>query len=115
MRLLETLHRKRPLEVYVLAAILFVLLFLNPAGLFYPTLILHELGGFERGYLFHAKSSIIRGLIHGLGDDHLGDPQGALLHGIAATVYVAVVFLKGPQISNWLWSDKSLKPRSLSD
>lgn len=96
-----TLHRWRPREVYAGGALLWVLLFLNPVGAWNY--------GLKR--FFDVGSSIVCGLIRGIGDDSISAPEAVLLLWILALAYAGLLYLKAPQISNWLWGDAHLKAR----
>ena len=97
MPFLTGLSKRRPLEVYVGATLLYVLLFLNPAELSFSY--------FRIGDLFELDTTIVSGLIRGIGDDDLRRPQATLLYWVVMFAYVLIVWLKAPQISNWLWND----------
>jgi hypothetical protein len=94
-KILAVLHSWRPLEVYVGATILWVLLFLNVIEAF----------KYKIKYFLGIDSSIIYRLIRGLGDDHLGNSEASMLFWIIALIYAALIFIKAPQISNWIWND----------
>lgn len=95
------LYRARPREIYVGGALLWVLLFLNPVGAWNS--------GLKR--FFDMGSSIVCGLIRGVGDDNINGSEALLLLWILAITYAALLYLKAPQISNWLWGDTHLKLR----
>ena len=101
--MLDWLHKKRPLEVYVAALVIYFLLFLNAAELLAARTHMDELFSLER--------SIIYDLFRGIGDDNLGYQQAQLLSWILSLLYVVIVLLKARSISNWIWSDTHFQPK----
>lgn len=98
---MATLYQRRPREIYVGGTVLWVLLFLNPVGAWN--------NGLKR--FFDVGSSIVCGLIRGIGDDSISAPEANVLLWILALAYAGLLYLKAPQISNWLWGDAHLKAR----
>ena len=111
MKILTLLYRKRPLEVYICAALVYVLLFLNGIELFDH----YNFYRFDFDDLFYIRRSVVYGFIGGMGDQYLGSEQALLFFWVVSVIYVALIVIKARQISNWLWNDSHLQPKRFEE
>ena len=91
----EKIRAYAPMDVYGLAVVYFVALFLNSAE-FIST-------RFQLSSVFSIRDSIIYGLIRGLGDDHISRDEAFILYWVVLLTSVILVYLKANSISAWLW------------
>ena len=94
--MLEKIKKHSPKEVYVGAAFLFILLFLN------STEVIFQL---RLSDIFDITGSIVYGLIRGIGDNNINSDEAIVFYWVITFVYVGLISLKVRKISKWLWDN----------
>ncbi len=94
--MLEKIKAHSPKEVYFIAIIYFVVLFLNCKELF--------LGSWNWDYIFRVDYSIIYGLIRGIADNHIDHEHAVVFYWVILFTYSSIVLIKAKKISAWLWN-----------